>query len=51
MLGVIGRYGAADAAAAFAAASNNATATPRPLPQDKARDWHVIAHTITEDDD
>jgi hypothetical protein len=61
MLGVIGRYGAADAAAGFAAANNNTAATPRLLPQDKARDSHVImelvssrspqSHTITEDGD
>jgi hypothetical protein len=45
MLGVIGRYGAADAAAAFAAASNNAAATPRPLPQDN--DWHFIMELVS----
>jgi hypothetical protein len=47
MLGVIGRYDAADAAAAFAAASNNAVATPRPLLQDKARNWHVIMELVS----
>jgi hypothetical protein len=47
MLGVIGRYGAADAAVAFAAASNNAAATPRPLPQDETRDWHVIMELVS----